>query len=367
MGTVVNSLTTFYYDFHEGDTFSMEKATRFFDRYADKERHTDYIRNIYGTILSSAMINETSKIRIRTGKSYAETARYYNSLHQQEIEGTADSEKPRRAKTPELVKADIHYTNRKLDSILRSYRYSPEYPQRDFFTLILYQQEISDTLWDKADEALECLKVTLNGKLISRETFWLNIPVREINRELSEQEFTQLIEIIRPYFNSQKAIAQLKLNSMKREAGYLNYILRAGMDSSLSEVDMARRNIILSLSDREQVQRFKQGEMPDPSQLSMKNGSPLYQYQVQLLKLKEETEEEKHIRMDIMSKVGQIYHQTGGNPSEKHQSVMDALGKQYDRLKQISRGKLEQIDQLQVKIQEIREQLEEKQKISSNQ
>lgn len=359
MGTIVSGLTSFYYDFHEGDIFSMEKATRFFDRYADKERHIDYIRNIYGTILSSAMINETSKIRIRTGKSYAETARYYNSLHQQETGGTADPEKPRRPKTPELVKADIHYTNRKLDSILRSYRYSPEYPQRDFFTLILYQQEISDTLWDKADEALECLKATLNGKLISRETFWLNIPVREINRELSEQEFTQLIEVIRPYFNSQKAIAQLKLNSMKREAGYLNYILRAGMDSSLSEVDMARRNIILSLSDREQVQRFKQGEM--------KNNSPLYQYQVQLLRLKEETEEEKHTRMDIMSKVGQIYHQTGGKPSEKHQSVMDALGKQYDHLKQISRGKQEQIDQLQVKIQEIREQLEEKQKTSSNQ
>lgn len=367
MGTIISSLTSFYYDFHEGDIFSMEKATRFFDRYADRDRHADYIRETYETILSSAVINETSKIRIRTGKSYAETARYYNSLHQQEIEGAAGSEKPRRPKTPELVKADIHYTNRKLESILRSYRYNPEYPQRDFFTLILYQQEISDTLWKKADEALECLKAALNGKLISRETFWLNIPAREINRELSEQEFTQLIEVIRPYFNSQKAIAQLKLNSMKRGAGYLNYILKAGMGSSLSETDRARRNIILSLSDREQVQRFKQGEMQDPSQLSEQDASPLYQYQVQLLKLKAETEEEKRTRIDIMSKVGQIYHQTGGRLSEKHLSVMDTLGKQYDHLKQISRGKLEQIDQLQAKIQEIREQLEEKEKTSSNQ
>lgn len=381
MGTIVNSLSNFFYDFYEGEAFSMEKATRFFDKYADRERHTDYVREVYETILSSPAINETSKILIRTRKSYAETARYYNSLHQQEIAATAATEttantadstttaatantdntaKPRRPKTPELVKADIYYTNRKLGNILQNYRHNTEYPQRDFFTLILYQREISDTLWDKADEALENLKITLNGKLISKETFWLNIPVREFNRELSEQEFSQLIEIIRPYFNSQKAIAQLKLNSMKKEAGYLNYILKANMGNSLSEVDLARRNIILSLSDKEQIQRFKQVELQDQSLPPTQTDSPLYQYQLQLSKLREEAEQEKHTRMEIMSRVGLIYHQTGGKLSEKHQFAVDTLGKQYDQLKQISQGKQKKIDQLQIKLQELSEQLEEK-------
>lgn len=365
MGTIVNSLSNFFYDFYEGESFSNEKATRFFDKYADRERHIDYVREVYETILSSPAINETSKILIRTRKSYAETARYYNSIHRQEIENPATTAKPRHPKTLELVKADIYYTNRKLENILRNYRYNTEYPQRDFFTLILYQQKISDTLWDKADEALENLKITLNGKLISKETFWLNIPVKEFNREISEQEFSQLIELIRPYFNSQKAIAQLKLNSMKKEAGYLNYILKANMGNSLSETDIARRNFILSLSDKEQIQRFKQGELQDQSQQPPQADSPLYQYQIQLSRLREETEKEKHIRMDIMSKVGQIYHQTGGNLSEKHQFAIDTLGKQYDQLKQISQVKQKKIDQLQLKIQELRGQLEKKEKINS--
>lgn len=363
MGTLVNNLSNFYYDFYDGEVFSMEKAQRFFNKCADMERHANYIKEIYETILSSSIINETSKILIKTRKSYAEIARFYNSLHEQEIHNTENSDKPHRTKTSELVKADIYYTNRKLESILRNNNYDTEYPQRDFFSLVTYQPEISSTLWRQADEALERLKVSLNGKLISKEIFWLNIPIREFNKELSEQEFSQLIEIIKPYFNSQKAIAQLKLNSMKREAGYLNYILKANMDSSFSEIDSARRDIILSLSDKEQVQRFKQGESQDQPQLQ--DDSPLYQYQIQLSRLREEAENEKQERIKIMSKVGQIYYQTNGNLSEKHQFAVDTLSKQYAQLKQMSQSKQQKIDQLQIQIQELREQEEERRKISS--
>lgn len=363
MGTIVNSLANFYYDFYEGEVFSMEKAERFFNKCEDMEHHVNYIKEIYETILSSSTINETSKIMIKTRKSYADIARYYNSLHEQEIKDTENADKSRHPKTSELVKADIYYTNRKLERILRNSNYDIEYQQRDFFSLVIYQPEISSTLWSEADEALERLKGALNGKLISKEAFWLNIPIREFNKELSEQEFSQLIEIIKPYFNSQKAIAQLKLNSMKREAGYLNYILKANMDKSLSEIDVARRDIILSISDRGQIQRFKQGEMQDLSQLQ--DNSLLYQYQIQLSRLREETEKEKQTRKEIMSKVGQIYYQTKGNLSEKHQFAIDTLSKQYAQLKQISQSKQQRIDQLQIQIQELKEQEEEKRKIGS--
>lgn len=347
MGTIVNSLSNFFYDFHDGEMFSMEKAARFFEKYADRERHAAYTRETYETILSSPKINETSKILIRTRKSHAETARYYNSLHGQGIAGAADSGRPRRPKTPGLVKADIYYTNRKLTDILGCHRHDTGYPQGDFFTMVLYQQEPSSTAWDGADKALERLKAVLNGRLISRETFWLNIPAREFNRELSEQEFTQLIEVIRPYFSSQKAAAQARLNSMKRGAGYLNYIMRANMENSLNGTDLARRDIILSLSDSRQAQGEPQGQPPQP-------GSPLYQYQVQLSQLREEAEREKQTRMDIMGKVGQIYHQKGGNLPEKHQAVVDALGKQYDQLRQASLARQERMEQLQRKIGEIK-------------
>lgn len=363
MGTLVNNLSNFYYDFYDGEVFSMEKAQRFFHNCDDIERHANYIREIYETILSSSIINETSKILIKTRKSYAEIARYYNSLHGHEIQDTENSDKPRHPKTSELVKADIYYTNRKLESILRNNNYDAEYPQRDFFSLVIYQSEISSTLWSEADEALERLKVSLNGKLISKEIFWLNIPIREFNKELSEQEFSQLIEIIKPYFNSQKTIAQLKLNSMKREAGYLNYILKANIDSLLNEVDIARRDIILSLSDKDQVKKFKQGEIQD--QTCLQEDSLLYQYQIQLSQLREEAENEKQERIKIMGKVGQIYYQTNGNLSEKHQIAIDTLSNQYAQLKQISQSRQQKIDQLQIQIQELKEQEEERRKISS--
>lgn len=363
MGTIVNSLANFYYDFYDGEVFSMEKAAHFFNKCADTERHAIYIKEVYETILSSSIINETSKILIRTHKSYAETARYYNSIHEQEIKETANSDKPHRVKTAELVKADIYYTNRKLNCILRNTLYDDEYPQKDVFSLIIYQPEISSTLWSKADEALERLKATLNGRLISKETLWLNIPIKEFNRQLTDEEFNKLLEIIKPYFSSQKAIAQLKLNAMKKESGYLNYILKANMGTSLSEIDSARRDIILSLADKDQIQKFKQGKMQD--QPHLQENSLLHQYQTQLSQLKEEAENEKQERIKIMSKVGQIYYQTGGVLSEKHQFAVDTLSKQYAQLKQISQSKQQKIDHLQIQIQELKEQEEEKQKISS--
>ena len=348
MGTIINNLSNFYYDFHEGGEFSKEKAEIFFNSYNNKDRHIKYIKEIYETILSSSIINETSKIIIKTRKTYAETARYYNSLHQQEIENTVDSSnlhKPRRPKTPELVKADIYYTNRKLENILSNYKHTAEYPQKDFFTLIIYQSNISDTLWNEANESLERLKVTLNGKLISKGAFWLNIPVREYNKELTDEEFTHLLELITPYFNTQKVIAQQRLNGMSREVGYLNYILKSSI--TLNEIDETRRNIILSLSSKEQVEKFKRDQQHSQS-------NPLYQYETQLTQLREEIEKEKQARINIMSKVGQIYYQTSGRLSEKHQLAVDNLGKEYDQLKKISQSKQQRIEQLHIKIKEIK-------------
>lgn len=373
MGTIVNNLSNFYSDFYSGEKFTMEKAERFFNKCDDMERRASYIRQVYETILISSIINETSKILIKTRKSYAEIARYYNSLHEQEIKDTEDpnnkdnkSDKLYHRKTAALVKADISYTNRKLKNILQVDLSDMEGMQKDYFSLVIYQPEMDGTLWSKADSALERLKVSLNGKLISKDTFWLNIPIREFNKELTHEEFENLIEIIKPYFNSQKAIAQLKLNSMKKESGYLNYILKANMDS-LSEVDAARRDIILSLSDKDQVQRFKESDMQSQQDQScVLEDSSLYQYQSTLLKLREEAEQEKQLRIKIMSKVGQIYYQTNGNLSEKHQFAVVTLAKQYEQLKQADIDRQEKIKRLEREIQKLKEQKEERIKMRSN-
>ena len=370
MGTIVNNLSNFYPDFYYGEGFSMEKAQRFFNKCDDMERRVSYIQQIYETILSSSTINETSKILIKTRKSYAEIARYYNSLHEQKDQELADpdskdnkSDKSFHHKTAALVKADISYTNRKLKNILQVGLSDTEGMQKDFFSLVIYQPDISTTLWNEADSALERLKVTLNGSLLSKDTFWLNIPIKEYSKQLTDREFNQLLEIIKPYFNSQKAIAQLKLNTMKKESGYLNYILKANMDT-LSEIDITRRDLILTLASKDQVQRFKESDMQD--QTYMKENSLLYEYQAMLLQLKEQSESEKQERIKIMSKVGQIYYQTNGNLSEKHQFAVVTLAKQYEQLKQADVDRQQKIKRLESEIQKLKEQEEEKIKMSNN-
>lgn len=360
MGTIVNNLANFYYDFFDGEVFCMEKAQRFFNKCADIERRANYIQQIYQTILSSSIINETSKIVIKTRKSYAEIARYYNSLHEQEINATAATDKPYHSKTAALIKADVSYTNRKLKSILGNDLSDMEYMQKDYFSLVIYQPEMDGTLWSRADSALERLKVTLNGKLISKETFWLNIPIREFNKQLTHDEFEQLIELIKPYFNSQKAIAQLKLNTMKKESGYLNYILKANMDT-LSKIDIARRELILTLANKDQVQRFKEGEMQNQQDDSyLQNNTHLYQYQNTLLQLREEAENDKQQRIKILGKIGVIYCQSCVSLPEENQNAVDTLVDQFEQLKQMDVDRQQKITQLEKEIQLLKDQEQER-------
>ena len=366
MGTIVNSLSNFYPDFYYGEGFSMEKAQRFFDKCADRERRADYVKEIYETILNSSTINETSKISIKTRKSYAEIARYYNSLQEQEIKDKEMSDKPFHLKTASLVKADISYTNRKLKNILQIDLPDMDGMQKDYFSLVIYQPEMDATLWHRADSALERLKVTLNGRLLSKESFWLNIPIKEYTKQLTNEEFIQLLELIKPYFNSQKAIAQLKLNNMKKESGYLNYILKANMDS-LSEIDIARRDMILTLASKDQVQRFKEGEIQNHQDQSyLQENSLLYQYQNTLLQLREESEQGKQTRIKILGKIGVIYYKSHGSLSVENQNVVDSLADQYEHLKQIDVDRRQEISQLETEIQLLKEQEEEKFKMSHN-
>ena len=352
MGTIVSSLSNLYYDFYEGEEFRVEKAEHFFGKCADMERRVHYIQQIYETILGSSTINETSKLLIKTRKSHAEIARYYNSLHEQEIKDAEHSAK-RGRKTAALVKADISYTNRRLKRILQVDMSDVESLKDDFFSLVVYQSEMNGALWSRADDALERLKVSLNDKVIGKETFWLNIPVKEYNKELTGEEFNRLLDLIKPYFDSQKAIAQMKLNSMKKESGYLNYILRANMDT-LSEIDATRRDRILSLADKENVKRFR--ENAEQEQEPVQENSLLRQYQESLLQFQEEAEKERQLRIKVMGKIGQMYYQTGGSLSEKQQAAVDTLGKQYEQLKQRAEDRQEKISQLETEIQKLQEQ-----------
>jgi len=345
MGKIVKGMSNLYFDFYVGNVFDMDAANRILGKYVDVERRTGYIKAVYETVLGSSIINETSKIFIKSRKSYAEVARYYNSLHEQEIQKTKEMEVGENcsvhAKTEALVKSDVYYTNKKLKNVLGCD--IPNCHYKDFFNVVIWKSEMDTALWMQAEDALAKLKALCNGSLLSKEDFWLNIPVREFNRELSEQEFKNLIELIKPYFTLQKSNVQVQLNEMKREAGYLNYILRA--DVELSAVDVARRDYILSLTDRSLLKEYKENENPELTRLQRK-----------LLQLEEMNVLEKKLRVELMSKIGFIHYSNKSGMFTKSQlERLESFEKEYEKLKAAEAKRQEDMQQLQWEMNKFRE------------
>ena len=356
MSTVVNSMSNMYYDFYVGDEFSMDGANRILGKYDDVDRRVSYIKAVYETVLGSSIINETSKILIKSRKTYAEVARYYNCLHEQEIKRTKEAETrgeriscPVHRKTEALVKADVCYTNKRLKNVLGCN--IPQCPKQDFFSVMLWVADIDDSLWERAEDGLKKLKALCNGSLLPKEAFWLNIPVREFHTELTEQEFNHLVDLVKPYFTAQKALAQQELNGLTREAGYLNYILRADME--LNELDSSRRDYLLALTEGSTVKDYK--EKSDPEQPV--TDSELVRLQNELSQLEEVASMEKQERVNVMSRIGFIYYSNKtGNLNEQEITLLEALKIKYEQQKQKEVVRMERIRMLQNKIENLTEQ-----------
>lgn len=355
MSTIVTVISNWYYDLYRSGEFNMDEARRILGKYDDVDRRVNYIKSVYDTVLGSSMINETTKLYIKSRKSYIEVARYYNSLHEQDILRTKEAESrgerincPVHAKTEALVKADICYTNKKLKNVLGCD--IPDYSMKDYFSIVMWKSEMEDYLWLKADEALEVLKAMCNGSLLSKEAFWLNIPVREFHRDLSEDEFNHLVDLIKPYFTVQKSLAQKELNDLKRESGYLNYILRADME--LNEVDAARRDFILELAEGRQTKDVS--DCCDPEQEPENSEVALLQKQLDELKAVEDVEQEKRVK--LMSKIGFIYYSNkSGIYTEKEINMIEAFEKEYEQLKALETDRQEQINVIQKRIEKLKE------------
>ena len=78
---------------------------------------------------------------------------------------------------------------------------------------------------------------------IDKRDILLSIPTIEKNDSLSEEEFDNLMEVMRPYSRFVLNKVQEVLNSMEKEVGYLRFLM--SKKSKLSNIDKDRRNQIL--------------------------------------------------------------------------------------------------------------------------
>lgn len=280
MSTIMNKLANHFSDFYEGKQFDYKKAQYMFGNFEDNEKRVESVKSVYEILIYSPAINASSKIYIMTNKSYAEVAKTINRQREKEVgDAKKQSSKTEHLKTEALVKADIAYTNKKLKPV---FEVNQDGEKINLIDYILYR-ELSEEHWDKINDALIRLETICRNSLIPKGMFWLNIPVKEYNTELEDLEFENLLKFITPYFQAQKMLAQMKLNSMKREAGYLNYLFRG---RTLSERDQQRIKEIRDLADISKIQYYKEKRGESDREREIKK--ELIQLRIQLDRKKEE-------------------------------------------------------------------------------
>lgn len=189
------------------------------------------------------MVSKISLEYITSGKSYREVASDYNLSHLKD-----DGFKK---KTPEAVKSDIAYSNKKLS------RYFGRISStRNALEIMFGIEPVNEYFFELSEEALRMIKTHYADNIFNNKSFLLNIPAFSYETRLSDKDFRKVKDLIKPYIINQRKIAQTQLNKMSAGAGYLRYIMQKDV-KELNEVDIARRNELLELFNEAEQEQFK--------------------------------------------------------------------------------------------------------------
>lgn len=89
---------------------------------------------------------------------------------------------------------------------------------------------------------------------IEKRDILLTIPTFEKVKEISDEEFDELMEVLRPYSKFVLSNVQNVLNSMEKEVGYLRFLM--GKKSVLTDLDKERKNEILLWLGKEVIENY---------------------------------------------------------------------------------------------------------------
>ena len=267
MGTILNDAANSYPLFFQNDTCSEDMVRSHFDGWNNAEEREKFIISFYDILFNSSVLNNVSRIYVKTRMQYSEVATYFNRLYKNDIEAGH-----KKLKNSKNVKADISFCNKKLTNVL-SYGNKTE---DNYFHLIMHNNVIDNETWKKINEVLEQLKVSYCKSLLDENKFLLNIPIASYCKEITDEDFDSLLELIKPYFINQRSIIQKEVNKRKENIGYLNYILSA--KAELTEVDKERLNKVVELMTPTQKHRVL--KVTDKVLLSLEKDINRYQKRI---------------------------------------------------------------------------------------
>lgn len=225
MSSLLKDAKEFYSELYERGQWKVDLNEQVVGANANLIRRLGIIRKIYEIILSSKK-STTGIVKWVT-----------SSLSINAVAELLDE-------NPSNLKSELWYFNQTIGSKL-------EVNGISILRKCIIQKNMSDQELMEMEEIVADfisnneLKLFYRKRLLDNKNLLVNIPAKsELHRNISDTEFDSLLEVIKPYFISQRKLNQQFINNSSA-TGYMNYIMTEGAE--LNELDKIRKNKVLAL------------------------------------------------------------------------------------------------------------------------
>lgn len=228
----------YYCEFFTNDAWDEEKAQAKVGKYYTEER-TDYIRKFYECLLNSKKMNEVGLMYVKHSNfSVRKVVELYN-------EGLKESKR----ENPNTVKSRIILCANKINNSFIDITYKEGFKNKektvDPLELIMTARIVSDSIYEAIKEAenqidrfVEMFDTSKNKK----NNLLIKIPGAAKVDILSDEDFEEFFEIIRPYSKREVKSVEDAMFDMKKACGYFNYLMTPGV--KLKEIDRERQDLL---------------------------------------------------------------------------------------------------------------------------
>lgn len=235
--SMFKSLHKYYADCFTNGEFDSNKVLEnklISDTY-DTEFRLNLLEKVYSIILNAKFMNEMTIYYItKSNRTYDDTVKMYNEEHPDNMINISTG------------KSRIIYCQRKVSEVFGDIKYESE--TLDFIQWLFYDKahiglELSDKKIELRNEFLAQFNKfnDIYGEQleVNRKDMLIKIPTYEKVNELSQEEFDNFMEIIRPYSKHVLSTIQNVVNGMEKEVGYFRFLM--SKRSKLSEEDKIRK------------------------------------------------------------------------------------------------------------------------------
>lgn len=229
-----------YSEFYTKDVWDEEKGRKIIEKGTDyfSEERLEYIHRFYECLLNSKKMNDLGIMYIRhSNLSVRDVVELYNRDKAEDKQLNENTGKSR-------IIACANKVNNSFESL--KHNKDTKTPLEWIISLgaISEYNEKKMALYENCkqqiDDFIEMFDSSGKNK---KEKMIIKMPAFAKVKELSEEDFNNFMDIIRPYSKREIDNVQKCLEQMRNEVGYFNFLMTAGV--KLTEVDKERREQII--------------------------------------------------------------------------------------------------------------------------